>query len=196
MLLDEAFEKMDPQNVRSAVTFLNGLGLQLILAGPESDQAKLSSFLNIYYDMSRFGSRNVRFSKTIVHEQARHLLQSDSYHVHPDLLARTIAQLESDRAAGRCLATGLAAIGIASHVFLEAEVPALRRSLGGHQHHVSTQSRCLLLKIIELVVGNGAERAATANPTLIIDDEHAGGRCRCRRRSARSAPCQDQRTDC
>jgi len=100
MLLDEAFEKMDPQNVRSAVTFLNGLGLQLIMAGPESDQAKLSSFLDIYYDMSRFGSKTVQFSKNVVHDRARQLLQSDSYHVNPDLLAQEIARLEAERAPG------------------------------------------------------------------------------------------------
>ena len=100
MLLDEAFEKMDPQNVRSAVTFLNGLGLQLIMAGPESDQAKLSSFLNIYYDMSRFGSKTVQFSKNVVHENARQLLQSDSYQANPDLLAQEIARLEAERAPG------------------------------------------------------------------------------------------------
>ena len=100
MLLDEAFEKMDPQNVRSAVTFLNGLGLQLIMAGPESDQAKLSSFLNIYYDMSRFGSKTVQFSKNVVRENARQLLQSDSYQANPDLLAQEIARLEAERAPG------------------------------------------------------------------------------------------------
>ena len=100
MLLDEAFEKMDPQNVRSAVKFLNGLGLQLIMAGPESDQAKLSSFLNIYYDMSRFGSKTVQFSKNVVQERARQLLQSDNYHANPDLLAQEIVRLEAERAPG------------------------------------------------------------------------------------------------
>jgi uncharacterized protein YPO0396 len=77
MLLDEAFEKMDPQNVRATVQYLNALGLQLIMAGPESDQAKLSSFLSIYYDMSRFGSRNVQFKKNVVLDGARDLLQQE-----------------------------------------------------------------------------------------------------------------------
>lgn len=98
MLLDEAFEKMDPQNVRAAVTFLNGLGLQLIMAGPESDQAKLSSFLHVYYDMSRAGSKTVRFNKTVVNQQARELLQSDSFYAHPDLLEQEIARIEAERA--------------------------------------------------------------------------------------------------
>lgn len=90
MLLDEAFEKMDPQNIRATVQFLNSLGLQLILAGPESDQAKLSSFLSIYYDMSRFGSRNVQMHKTVVNDAARDLLQSDNYLLNPALLQEQI----------------------------------------------------------------------------------------------------------
>ncbi|MBP5087405.1 hypothetical protein HUS91_18100 [Pseudomonas chlororaphis] len=90
MLLDEAFEKMDPQNIRATVQFLNSLGLQLILAGPESDQAKLSSFLSIYYDMSRFGSRNVQMNKNVVNDAARDLLQSDNYLLNPELLQEQI----------------------------------------------------------------------------------------------------------
>jgi uncharacterized small protein (DUF1192 family) len=50
--------------------------------------------------MSRFGSKTVQFSKNVVHETARQLLQSDSYHAHPDLLAQEIARLEAERAAG------------------------------------------------------------------------------------------------
>lgn len=101
MLLDEAFEKMDPQNVRATVQYLNALGLQLIMAGPESDQAKLSSFLSIYYDMSRFGSRNVQFKKNIVLDGARDLLQSDNFFVNPNLLQQEIDRLaEADNVTG------------------------------------------------------------------------------------------------
>ncbi|MNM69334.1 hypothetical protein D3C81_809260 [compost metagenome] len=97
MLLDEAFEKMDPQNIRATVQFLNALGLQLILAGPESDQAKLSSFLNIYYDMSRFGTRNVQMKKNVVHDAARELLQSDNYLLNPVLLQQEINRLKEEQ---------------------------------------------------------------------------------------------------
>lgn len=101
MLLDEAFEKMDPQNVRATVQYLNALGLQLIMAGPESDQAKLSSFLSIYYDMSRFGSRNVQFKKNVVLDGARDLLQSDNFFVNPNLLQQEIDRLtEADNVTG------------------------------------------------------------------------------------------------
>jgi uncharacterized protein YPO0396 len=93
MLLDEAFDKMDPQNIRAAVQYLNALGLQLIMAGPESDQGKLSSFLSIYYDMARFGSKNVQLTKNVVFDGARELLQSDNFYVHPNLLQREIDRL-------------------------------------------------------------------------------------------------------
>ncbi|MBN2976399.1 SbcC/MukB-like Walker B domain-containing protein [Pseudomonas lactucae] len=94
MLLDEAFDKMDPQNIRAAVRYLNGLGLQLIMAGPETDQAKLSSFLNVYYDMSRFGTRDVNLSKNVVFDKARELLHSDNFYAHPDLLQQEINRLD------------------------------------------------------------------------------------------------------
>lgn len=77
--------------------FLNALGLQLILAGPESDQAKLSSFLNIYYDMSRFGTRNVQMKKNVVHDAARELLQSDNYLLNPVLLQQEINRLKEEQ---------------------------------------------------------------------------------------------------
>jgi uncharacterized protein YPO0396 len=97
MLLDEAFEKMDPQNVRATADYLNSLGLQLIMAGPEADQAKMSSFLDIYYDMARFGSRTVQMTKNIVEAEARELLQSDNFILHPELLDQEIQSLEAGR---------------------------------------------------------------------------------------------------
>lgn len=99
MLLDEAFEKMDAQNVRATADYLNALGLQLVMAGPEADQAKMSSFLNIYYDMARYGSRTVQLTKNVVLDEARELLQSDNYLLHPELLDRAmqnIAETEHD----------------------------------------------------------------------------------------------------
>lgn len=96
MLLDEAFDKMDPQNIRAAVKYLNGLGLQLIMAGPETDQAKLSSFLNVYYDMSRFGTKHVHLKKNVVFDKTRELLHSDNFYAHPDLLQQEIDRLEGN----------------------------------------------------------------------------------------------------
>ena len=93
MLLDEAFEKMDAQNVRATAQYLNALGLQLIMAGPETDQPKMSSFLDVYYDMARFGSRSIQMTKNVVKDEARQLLQSDNFLLHPELLEQEIALL-------------------------------------------------------------------------------------------------------
>ncbi len=71
IMLDEAFEKMDAQNVRATAEYLNALGLQMILAGPEADQPKMSSFLDIYYDMARHGSDQIQLTKNIVLDEAR-----------------------------------------------------------------------------------------------------------------------------
>lgn len=101
MLLDEAFEKMDAQNVRATADYLNALGLQLVMAGPEADQAKMSSFLDIYYDMARYGSRTIQLTRNIVLEEARELLQSDNYLLHPELLEQAMTKLaETEHAAG------------------------------------------------------------------------------------------------
>lgn len=101
MLLDEAFEKMDAQNVRATADYLNALGLQLVMAGPEADQAKMSSFLNIYYDMARYGSRTVQLTKNLVLDEARELLQSDNYLLHPELVEQTMSKIaETEHAAG------------------------------------------------------------------------------------------------
>jgi len=101
MLLDEAFEKMDAQNVRATADYLNALGLQLVMAGPEADQAKMSSFLNVYYDMARYGSRTVQLTKNVVLDEARELLQSDNYFLHPELMDAAMRQMaESGHATG------------------------------------------------------------------------------------------------
>lgn len=101
MLLDEAFEKMDAQNVRATADYLNALGLQLVMAGPEADQAKMSSFLNIYYDMARYGTRTIQLTRNVVLDEARELLQSDNYLLHPELLDRAMHKIaETEHAAG------------------------------------------------------------------------------------------------
>lgn len=99
MLLDEAFDKMDEQNVRAVAEYLNALGLQLLMAGPETDQPKLSSFLHSYYDLARHGSRTVQMVYTQVMADARELLASDNPMLHPELLEREIAKLQAQEAA-------------------------------------------------------------------------------------------------
>jgi hypothetical protein len=99
MMLDEAFEKMDPQNVRATAEYLNALGLQMIIAGPESDQAKMSSFLDVYWDMARFGSRRIQLFRNEVKPVARELLASDIPSLHPELIEKALAEV-TERAGG------------------------------------------------------------------------------------------------
>lgn len=96
MLLDEAFEKMDPQNVRATAEYLNSLGLQLILACPEDGHAKVSSFLDVYYDMARYGSGTIHMEITRMGAAARELLTGDNFLAHPDLLSAEIERLRSE----------------------------------------------------------------------------------------------------
>jgi hypothetical protein len=93
IMLDEAFEKMDAQNVRATAKYLNDLGLQMVIAGPESDQAKMSSFLDVYWDMARFGSKRIQLFRNEVKPAARELLASDIVAVHPELMEEALAEV-------------------------------------------------------------------------------------------------------
>lgn len=96
MLLDEAFDKMDATNVRAVAEYLNALGLQLLMAGPETDQTKLSSFLHSYFDLARHGSRTIHVEHNEVGAAARDLLASDNPLFHPELLQREIRRLRGE----------------------------------------------------------------------------------------------------
>lgn len=93
IMLDEAFEKMDAQNVRATAEYLNALGLQMIIAGPESDQAKMSSFLDVYWDMARFGSKRIQLFRNEVKPAARELMASDIVSVHPELMDEALGEV-------------------------------------------------------------------------------------------------------
>ncbi len=67
------------------------------MAGPESDQGKLSSFLSIYYDMARYGTRKIQMKKNTVLSRAQELLQSDNYLLNPDLLTQEVARLAEEQ---------------------------------------------------------------------------------------------------
>ena len=99
IMLDEAFEKMDAQNVRATAEYLNALGLQMIIAGPESDQAKMSSFLDVYWDMARFGSKRIQLFRNEIKPAARELLASDIVGVHPELMDEALAEV-TERTSG------------------------------------------------------------------------------------------------
>jgi uncharacterized protein YPO0396 len=106
MLLDEAFDKMDANNVLAVANYLNDLGLQLLMAGPETDQPKLSGFLDMYYDMARHGTTSIHMEPYVISNAARQLLASDNPIYHPDLIAQEIRRMrgfDDDDRTGRNL---------------------------------------------------------------------------------------------
>jgi len=53
MLLDEAFNKMDPANTVATMRYLEQLGLQVFMASPGENLGTLTAFLHRYYDILR-----------------------------------------------------------------------------------------------------------------------------------------------
>lgn len=92
MILDEAFYGMDAQNTFVTAEFLKSLGLQLVMAGPDSDVGKLLPVLDSYYDLTRHGP-DVFAEQVLVKEPAKALLQSDIPERNPALVQHTVEQL-------------------------------------------------------------------------------------------------------
>lgn len=92
MILDEAFYGMDAQNTFVTAEFLKRLGLQLVMAGPDSDIGKLLPVLDGYYDLTRSGP-DVFVEHVIVKEPARVLLQSDIPERNPQLVEAKVKHL-------------------------------------------------------------------------------------------------------
>lgn len=92
MILDEAFYGIDAQNTVVTAEFLKSLGLQLVMAGPDSDTSKLTAVLDSYYDLTRFGP-DVFVELVRIKDKARALMQSDMPERNPALLAQKVEQL-------------------------------------------------------------------------------------------------------
>ena len=99
MLLDEAFGAMDDQNAVAAARFMDGLGLQMIMAAPSADNAKLSSFTNTIYELERFGP-NLFFHKETITDQGHALLRSDMPSEHPELVQQRMLEYENEHNPG------------------------------------------------------------------------------------------------
>lgn len=67
LLMDEAFEKLDPDNIYKVIEFYNRLGLQLIMAAPKTHQALYQETFNTLISIIR----------------ARRAIQATAQHFHP-----------------------------------------------------------------------------------------------------------------
>lgn len=94
MILDEAFYGIDAQNSFATMEFLNSLGLQVILAGPDTDLGKLLPLMDTYYELIRpNNSTDVFADYIVVKEPTRRALLSDMPDRNPELVERTVAQM-------------------------------------------------------------------------------------------------------
>ncbi len=98
MLIDEAFYAMDAPNTEAAAEFLRSLGLQLIMAAPDTDIGKLIPVIDSYYDVFRPEKGPDAFADFIqVKEPAKKLLQSDIPELNPALIQRQIDLYQEQR---------------------------------------------------------------------------------------------------
>jgi chromosome segregation protein len=92
ILLDEFGDKIDAQNARATTNYLRSLGLQLVLAAPDTAQGTLSGVLDSYIELFRDGDL-LQAERIEVKQAARELLLSDQFDLHPELLAEELERL-------------------------------------------------------------------------------------------------------
>ncbi|MBD8872821.1 SbcC/MukB-like Walker B domain-containing protein [Rhodanobacter sp. DHB23] len=97
ILLDEFGDKIDAQNARATVDYLRSLGLQLVLAAPDTAQGTLSGVLDSYIELFRDGDL-LQALRMEVQPAARELLLSDQFDLHPELLAEETARIAGEQA--------------------------------------------------------------------------------------------------
>ncbi len=102
ILLDEAFNKMDPTNITATMRYLQDLGLQVFMASPGENLGVLSAFLHRYYDISKDSSRNViTIDGHDVTDETREMFMLDDPDMHPELIQQEVDRM---RAAGTATA--------------------------------------------------------------------------------------------
>ncbi len=99
ILLDEAFDKMDMNNLVATMRYLEDLGLQMLLASPGENKGALDAFLHRYYDVLRDPSSNsVRFEGHDVSVETRMAMRADLPEFHPELIDQELATMEQELA--------------------------------------------------------------------------------------------------
>ena len=94
ILLDEAFNRMDMNNIIATMRYLEDIGLQVFLVSPGENLGTLTAFLHRYYDLMRDVESNVvRLEGHDVPEQTRLLFREDLPEFNPDLLEAELATL-------------------------------------------------------------------------------------------------------
>lgn len=98
ILLDEFGDKIDAQNARATVDYLRSLGLQLVLAAPDTAQGTLSGVLDSYIELFRDGDL-LQAMRMELQPAARELLLSDQFDLHPALLDEEAVRIAREQTA-------------------------------------------------------------------------------------------------
>ncbi|MDA8416695.1 MAG: SbcC/MukB-like Walker B domain-containing protein [Betaproteobacteria bacterium] len=100
MLIDEAFNKMDPTNITATMRYLEDLGLQLFMASPGENQGTLNAFLHRYYDVTRDVENNtVMLTGHSVPTEIRELHRADLLEFNPALIEEELELMRAERLA-------------------------------------------------------------------------------------------------
>jgi energy-coupling factor transporter ATP-binding protein EcfA2 len=100
ILLDEAFNKMDPTNITATMRYLQDLGLQVFMASPGENLGVLNAFLHRYYDISKDSLRSVIFiDGHDVTDEVREMFMSDDLDTHPELIEQEVNRMHGAEAA-------------------------------------------------------------------------------------------------
>lgn len=97
ILMDEAFEKLDPKNIHKIILFYRSLGLQLIMAAPKTHQALYKETFNTLISIVKVG-RAVRATAQHFHPPAHELLRSENPMHKPRSYFAALLQGESEGA--------------------------------------------------------------------------------------------------
>ena len=98
LLMDEAFEKLDPENIYKIIGFYKALGLQLIMAAPKTHQALYQETFNTLISIIRVG-RRIQATPQHMHAPAHELLQFENPMHRPRAYFEEIVRRESQDAA-------------------------------------------------------------------------------------------------
>lgn len=77
LLMDEAFEKLDPENIYKIINFYKTLGLQLVMAAPKTHQALYQETFDTLISIIRVG-RRIQATPQHMHAPAHELLRLEN----------------------------------------------------------------------------------------------------------------------
>ena len=98
LLMDEAFEKLDPENIHKIIGFYKALGLQLIMAAPKTHQALYQETFNTLISIIRVG-RRIQATPQHMRAPAHELLHLENPMHKPRAYFEEIVRRESQDAA-------------------------------------------------------------------------------------------------